>query len=231
MASLGSKVETTIRLNPTRLTIVERLTGSYTNALHVTLQAEADFTYLKEFREEFSKQGKKKPSYIDFLVKACAITLRKLRVLNSTYANGEIDVLKDINVGIAVSLKDGLVVPVLRNADQKKLEAIASESESLIEKARNRKLTLDEVTGGTFTITNLGMYDIDSFSPIINPPEAAILAVGRIIDKPVVMKGNICTRFMGTLTLSFDHRIVDGAGAAEFLGELCKLLTQPSLLN
>lgn len=221
----------TIQLNPTRLTIVERLTSSYTNALHVTLQAEADFTELKAFREEFSAQGRKKPSYTDLLVKAAAIMLRKMRVVNSTFDGDHINLLEDVNVGIAVSLKDGLVVPVVKNADQKKLEDIACESEILIEKARNGKLKLADVTGGTFTITNLGMYDIDNFTPIINPPEAAILAVGRIIDKPAVVNGQICARLMGTLTLTFDHRIIDGAGAAEFLSQLCKLLANPSLLT
>ena len=221
----------TIQLNPTQLTIVDRLTSSYTSALHVTLQAEADFTELKAFREKFSGQGRKKPSYTDLLVKAAAIMLRKMPMLNSTFDGTHINLLEDINVGIAISLKGGLVVPVLRNADQKKLEDIARESEILIEKARNGKLKLDDVTGGTFTITNLGMYDIDSFSPIINPPEAAILAVGRIIDKPAVVNGQICARLMGTLTLTFDHRIIDGAGAAEFLSQLCKLLANPSLLT
>jgi len=219
-----------IQLTPMRLTMVERLTSSYTNALHVTLQTEADFTELKVFREKFGQEGRKIPSYTDILVKAAAIMLSKIRLLNSTFDATHINLMKGINVGIAVALKDGLVVPVLRNADQMKLEEIARRSEILIEKARSGKLDLEDVTGGTFTITNLGMYDIDSFSPIINPPEAAILAVGRIVDKPAVVNGQICIRTKGTLTLTFDHRIIDGAGAADFLGRLGRLLTEPSLL-
>ena len=221
----------TIQLNSMRLTIIERLTSSYANALHVTLQTEADFTDLKALRDKLSEQGKKPPSYTDLLVRAAAIMLRKMRLMNSRFEDTHIKLLEDINIGIAVSLKDGLVVPVLRNVDQKKLEDITRESETLIDKARNGKLQLDDVTGGTFTITNLGMYDIDSFSPIINPPEAAILAVGRIVDKPAVVSGQVCPRLMGTLTLTFDHRIVDGTGAAEFLRQLRELLTNPSLLT
>jgi pyruvate dehydrogenase E2 component (dihydrolipoamide acetyltransferase) len=228
----SSNIETAIPLNAKRHTIIDRLTASYSNALHVTLQLEADFAMLKAFREEFLAQhGGKRLSYTDLLVKAAALALREIRLLNSTIEGDQIRIFKNVNIGIAVSLDNGLVVPVLKNVDRKTLGDIATETENLIGRARSGKLTLDDVTGGTFTITNLGMYHVDSFIPIINPPEAAILAVGRTVDKPVVVDGQICIRPMGILTLTFDHRIVDGAGASEFLREISKIIANPSLLT
>ena len=126
-------------------------------------------------------------------------------------------VFEDINVGVAVTTENGLLVPVIHNADEKSLAEIESELEELTEKAREGKLSRDEVTGGTFTITNLGMYGVDFFTPIINPPEAAILGVGRIVEKPIVSGGKLEIKPMMTLSLSYDHRIIDGAPAAEFL--------------
>jgi len=226
-----SEIETTIPLNSTRRAIIDRLSASYSNALHVTLQQEADFSGLKSFRDEFPAQhGGKRPSYTDLLVKAVALTLRKIRILNSIFEDDQIKIIKDINVGIAVSLENGLVVPVVKNADKKNLEEIMSETERLVESARSGKLKLNDVSGGTFTITNLGTYTVDSFDPIINPPEAAILAVGRITDKPTVVDGQISIRPIGILSLAFDHRIIDGAGASQFLRELGTILANPRLL-
>jgi pyruvate dehydrogenase E2 component (dihydrolipoamide acetyltransferase) len=140
--------------------------------------------------------------------------------LNARLEGQEIQVLADIHVGIAVATPEGLIVPVIRHADQRALWDIARESAQLSEKAHQRKLTLDEVTGGTFTMTNLGTYGIEIFTPIVNFPQCAILGVGRVADRPVVVPGRIDVRAMMYLSLSFDHRLIDGAPAAMFLQEL-----------
>jgi len=221
-----------VPLSTMRSTIVERLSRSYANALHVTLQVETDFSKIVRFRQNLLQQpNETHPSYTDLIVKAVSSALREHQLLNSTIEGDQIKIFKNVNIGVAVALADGLVVPVVKNADLKKLDEITEEIEDLTERAREGKLALDDVTGGTFTITNLGMYGIDSFSPIINPPEAAILAMGRIINKPVVVQGQVCVQPMATLTLTFDHRIVDGAQAAEFMKKLVTILTSPELLK
>ena len=159
------------------------------------------------------------------------LALRQHPRLNATLAGDTIRLLPDIHIGLAVALDDGLIVPVIRHADQKSLADLARERVRLAERARANPLTTAEVTAGTFTVTNLGAYDIDAFTPIVNPPEAAILGVGRIVDKVVIYRGKIGQRSMMGLSLSFDHRLVDGAPAAAFLQNVKQLLEAPASLE
>jgi pyruvate dehydrogenase E2 component (dihydrolipoamide acetyltransferase) len=156
-------------------------------------------------------------SYTAILVKAAAKALVEQPIINSTLDGNQIKIFEDVNVGLAVATEYGLVVPVIHNADRKSLKEIDSAIKELIEKARQGKLTKQELTSGTFTVTNLGMYGVEFFTPIINPREAAILGVGKITEKPVAIDGKVEVKPMMVLSLSYDHRIVDGMPAAEFL--------------
>ena len=214
-----------IPLTAVRKTIAERLTKSHMAAPHVTLMREIDVTALRKSRERlFERSREVRISYTDMLVKACAETLRAYPLMNSSLEGDKIRIIEQINIGIAVAIQSGLIVPVVRNADRKSLTEIAMELRNLVTKAGKGDLTVSQVTGGTFTITNLGMYGVDNFTPIINPPETAILGVGRIIEKPMVINGKIKARSVMALSLTFDHRVVDGAVAAQFLAELAKIL-------
>ncbi|MFQ5814847.1 MAG: 2-oxo acid dehydrogenase subunit E2, partial [Anaerolineae bacterium] len=148
-------------------------------------------------------------------------------LLNATLVGDEIHLLKEIHIGVAVALEDGLLVPVVRDADKKSVQEIAQEARRLAQGAREGTLTVDEVTGSTFSITNLGAYGVDGSTPVINPPEVAILGVGRIVEKPAIHDGQIVKRAMMSLSLTFDHRIVDGAPAAEFLRTVYEILESP----
>jgi pyruvate dehydrogenase E2 component (dihydrolipoamide acetyltransferase) len=167
-------------------------------------------------------------SYSAILVKAVAEALTEHPRINSTLDGDRIKLFEDVNVGVAVATENGLVVPVIRNADKKPLEEIDSAIRELTEKARQEKLAKEEVSGGTFTVTNLGMYGVDFFTPIINPPEAGILGVGRIVEKPVAVEGKIEIVPMMMLTLSYDHRVVDGAPAADFLRRVKEIVEKAS---
>jgi pyruvate dehydrogenase E2 component (dihydrolipoamide acetyltransferase) len=158
------------------------------------------------------------------LVKAVASALREHRIMNASLDGEQIKVFEDVNVGVAVAAEKGLIVPVIRNADEKSLTEISSVLQTLVEKAHGGELTKDDVSGGTFTITNLGMFGVDVFIPIINPPETAILGVGRVVEKPVAVNGEVTARPMMQLSLAYDHRIVDGAPAAQFLRAVKKIL-------
>jgi pyruvate dehydrogenase E2 component (dihydrolipoamide acetyltransferase) len=156
----------------------------------------------------------------DVLIFAVARTLREFPDLNARLEGQEIKVLGDIHVGLAVATSEGLIVPVIRHADQHTLWDIARDSALLADKAQQRTLTLADVSGGTFTITNLGTYGVEIFTPIVNYPQCAILGVGRVAERPVVLPGRIEARSMMYLSLSFDHRLIDGAPAAMFLQQL-----------
>ena len=164
------------------------------------------------------------------VTKATAKALVEHPIINSTLDGAQIKVFHDINLGVAVATEKGLIVPVIPNTDRKTLVEIASRLKELADKARQGKLTKDELTGGTFTITNLGMYGVDTFTPIINPPETAILGVGRLTEKPVVENKNIVIKPTMNLSLSFDHRVVDGAPAAQFLRKIRQFLENPEIL-
>jgi len=220
--------EQIIPLTGIRQTIAERMMQSIRTAAIVTLNTEVDATALVELRTLLA--DKADISYTDLLVKIVAKALRQHPTLNSTLAEDGIHILEQINIGVAVALDDGLIVPVVRDAYKKELSAISKDIKDLTERTRKKSLSLDEVHGGTFTITNLGMFGIDTFTPIINPPQCAILGVGRIIKKPAVLNDEIAIRSMMGLSLSFDHRIVDGAPAAQFLQTVSQMIAEPYLI-
>lgn len=197
----------------------ERVSRSFKTAPHSTVIMEIDMSNAAKMRSE------KQISYTEMIVKAVASALKMHPLLNSTLTEDEkIIVYENINIGVAVATEQGLVVPVIHNADNKSTEALGVELKEVAEKARAGRLAKEDVTGGTFTITNLGMYGVDVFMPIINPPEAAILGVGRIVDKPMAEGKEIVVKPLMTLSLAYDHRIVDGAPAAQFLQEIKKTL-------
>jgi pyruvate dehydrogenase E2 component (dihydrolipoamide acetyltransferase) len=195
----------------------------------VTVSTEVDVTELVELRERLKKDFE--VTYTDLIVKATAQALRKHPRLNATLKEDVIQVVDEINIGVGVALDEGLIVPVIRHADQVGVREIGEKLRDLAAKARENRLSVDEVTGGTFTITNLGAYGIDAFTPVINPPEAAILGVGRIVEKLVLYRGEAARRAMMVLSLTFDHRIVDGAPAAACLQTLADILSHPYFLS
>ena len=205
------KVREVIPLVGIRKTTAERLSFSARTAPHSTVMMEVDMSNAVKIHEATGA------SYTDILVKAIASALDEHRMLNSTLEGEQIKILEDVNVGVAVATERGLVVPVVHNADRKSLKEIGEKVRDLVDKAKSGGLTKEDLTGGTFTITNLGMFEVDVFIPIINPPEAAILGVGRIVEKPAVVAGEIKTKPTMQLSLAYDHRIVDGAPAAQFL--------------
>ena len=219
------KICEVIRLTGVRKISAERVAKSVREAPHCTLCMEVDMTEASKLKELL------RVSYTDIIVKAVAQALKEHKIMNSTLEGNEIKVFEEINIGVATATPQGLVVPVVKNADKKSLSEISSEIRNLAEKAREGKLEAGDVSGGTFTVTNLGMYGVEAFTPIINPPEAAILGVGKIIQKPVAEEGEVRIKPMMTLSLSFDHRIVDGAPAAQFLARIKEILENPSVLR
>ena len=211
--------------------MAERMTASWTTVPHFYLVREVDAGNLTEWRTRVSamveKQTGIKPTYTDLLVKLLGFTLREHPRLHAAWANGNIRLNKEIHVGIATALDDGLIVPVIRNADGLSVGEIATQRRDLIERAQNRKLRPADIADGTFTLSNLGMYNVDAFSAILNPPQAAILAVGRIAERVVPINGQIVIRPMMVMTLSCDHRVVDGARGAQFLDDFASLIEQP----
>jgi pyruvate dehydrogenase E2 component (dihydrolipoamide acetyltransferase) len=211
--------------------MAERMTHSWTTVPHFYLVREVDASGLIEWRKHVAASIEKrigiKPTYTDMLVKLIGFTLHDHPRLNVSWADGDIQWNEEINVGIAAAIEEGLIVPVVRNADSATLSEIATQRTDLIERARSQKLRLADISGGTFTLTNLGMYNVDAFDAIINTPQAAILSVGRIADRVVPVDGQVAIRPMMVLTLSLDHRVVDGARAAQFLDELATLIEDP----
>jgi len=222
----------TIPLKGIRKTIAERMYKSISEIPHFTLYVEIDISNLESLKDKLNKEIEgKKISYTDLIVKATALSLEKYPILNSTLKDDKVIIFKDINVGLATSMKDGLIVPVIFNANKLSLEEIADKRVDLVNRAGENKLELDDVSGSTFTITNLGMFEIDYFSPIINFPEAGILSVGAITKKPIVDKeGKITAEPMMKLGLTFDHRVLDGVTGAKFLQYLRKILQEPNKL-
>jgi len=198
-----------------RKTIAERMMQSLQGSAQLTITTEADVTAATDLRAQLAREFEF--TYTDLMIHAVARALRRHRRLNSALADGTIMLASEINIGVAVALEEGLIVPVVHGADRKTLGQIAAETRDLGRRAREGKVRVEEVEGGTFTITNLGTYGVDAFTPIINHGEAAILGIGRIVEKPAVYRGEIARRSMMTLSLTFDHRIVDGAPAAAFL--------------
>jgi pyruvate dehydrogenase E2 component (dihydrolipoamide acetyltransferase) len=198
-----------------RKTIADRMSQSLRESAQLTITSEADVTAAVELRERLVRQFDF--TYGDLLIQAVARALLRHPRMNARLVQDAIAIMPQVNVGMAVALEDGLIVPVIVDADKKPLREIATITRELGERARTGKLRLEEVSGGTFTITNLGTFGVDAFTPIINTGETGILGVGRIIEKPVIHRGEIARRSMMTLSLTFDHRLIDGAPAAQFL--------------
>lgn len=218
------RVKETIPLTGMRRIIAEKMSLSRDTYPRITLIVEVDASEMKRFRERLKLFENIDVSYTDILVKAVAKALTRHPILNSTLTGNEVRVFQDVNIGVAVASPLGLVVPVIHGAENLTLTEIAKRSRELIKKAKEGSLTRQDLTGGTFTITNLGMYGVDIFTPIINPPETAILGVGRIRETPTVEEGRIAVKPTMFLSLSVDHRVVDGAPAAEFMQTLKKIL-------
>ena len=223
-----------IPLTGARKIIAERMAYSASTIPHFTLSLRVDMTESIRLRERLLEplkaQTGQRVSFTAILARAVATVLPRHPYLNASLSNGEIILWDDIHLGIATSVEDNLIVPVIREAGAKSLGQIVTALADLTDRARNRRLTPAEMTGSTFTISNLGMFGIESFTAIINPPEAAILAVGKMIDTPVKGTAGCEFRPMIELTASADHRIVDGAGVARFLEELKSTLENPYLL-
>ncbi|MBI5014466.1 MAG: 2-oxo acid dehydrogenase subunit E2 [Deltaproteobacteria bacterium] len=217
-----------------RRAIADNMHASLQNAAQLTLHTEVDVTeilrVLAELREEHKGDESVRLALTPFLVMAAARALQRFPRMNSTQEGEEILVHEAVHMGIAVALPEGLIVPVLRDADRKGILQLAREAQDLAQKAREGLLTPDEASGGTFTITNLSRSVVDGFTPILRPPETGILGVGRVVEKPAVVRGEVAVRSVLTLSLTFDHRIVDGAPAAEFLGALCRCLERPGTM-
>jgi len=211
--------------------MAERVTASWTTVPHFYLVREVDASNLIEWRTRVSTTVEKrigiKPTYTDLLVKLIGFALRDHPRVNATWANGNIQLYKDINIGIATAIDDGLIVPVIRNADLSSISEIAAQRKDLVERAQNRKIRPADISDGTFTLSNLGMYKVDAFNAIVNSPQAATLAVGRIADRVVSIDGQVAIRPMMVMTLSCDHRVVDGARGAQFLDDLANLIADP----
>ncbi|WP_344959400.1 dihydrolipoamide acetyltransferase family protein, partial [Actinomadura miaoliensis] len=220
-----------VPLNRFRKVAARRLTESKRNAPHFYLNREVDAAKLVEFRATLNEAlAPAKVSVNDLVVKACATALREFPEVNVSFTEENLLVHKRVHVGVAVAVDDGLVVPVIRDADRKSVSQIGAETRELAGRAREGRLTPQEMSGGTFSVSNLGMFGVDSFSAVINPPEAAILAVGAVRDEPVVRDGQIVPGKRMAVTLSVDHRACDGATGARFLARLVELLENPLLI-
>jgi pyruvate dehydrogenase E2 component (dihydrolipoamide acetyltransferase) len=230
-------------LSMMRKTIARRLTEAKKTVPHFYLTVDVDADALVVLREDINAElrgaaearaardgsgdAPLKVSLNDLLVKACAAALVRVPACNAQFTPEAILYHRRVDISVAVAVADGLVTPVVRNADQKTVVSIAAEVRDLASRARQKKLGLDEMTNGTFSISNLGMFGIDAFSAVINPPEGAILAVGQVRETPVVRHGEIAIGKKLALTLSCDHRVVDGAIGASFLAELRALIERP----
>ena len=222
------EAEKIIPLTPMRRIVGERMTQSKLSAPHFYISMDIDMSAVGALRGEWKSRGDEMvPSINDFILRACARALKDFPLINSTYTEQGIKLSSEINIGMAVALDEGLVVPVIRNADRLSLTELATQSRQLADKAQNKKLFPLDYEGGTFTVSNLGMLGVDNFTAIINPPQAAILAVGRVAPRVIVEEGMFAIKSMMTATLSADHRIVDGAMAARFLQNVKKLLENP----
>jgi len=223
-----------VPLTGVRGIIAERMAASVHSTARVTLVMEVDATELAILRGQLKARLAEEwgfaPGYNDLLAKITAVALRKYPYMNARLTNDAIEYMRPINMGMAVDTERGLLVPVIHNSDQKNLHQFAQEFRDLVDRARNRKSLPDDLSGGTFTITSLGAFGVDAFTPVINLPEAAILGVGRIVEKVVPRDGQMVIRSMLTLSLVFDHRLVDGAPAARFLSYIRELIEEPHLL-
>ena len=227
----GDKI---VKLTSMRKVISRKMLESTNQAAQAYMTNSIDATMIQEFREKILAMGEKKHgvrvTITDFVMKITAMAIERHPVINTRWTGEGILFVKDINIGMAMSIKDGLVVPVIKNANKKSIIEIAKDRTALIDKGRNGKLGPAEMTGGTFTVSAMGMFGTELFTAIINQPENAILGVGAIIDKPVVVNKQIVIKPMMNLTLTYDHRTIDGADAGRFLQTLKELHDDPMLI-
>ena len=222
-----------IALTPMRRVIAQRLQESKATAPHFYVDVTADATALKQLRDSLLRRVEKeetKVTYNDLLIKIASQALREFPMVNASFLGDRIRLHKVVHIGVAVAVEEGLVVPVIRNADQKSILQISREVMELAAKARNKRLLPHEYEGGTFTITNMGMFGAETFHAILNPPESAILAVGTILSKPVAAEDKVVVRPCMKLSLSVDHRVVDGALASRFIARIKELVEDPLLM-
>jgi pyruvate dehydrogenase E2 component (dihydrolipoamide acetyltransferase) len=226
-----------VPVSQVRRVIARRLSASAREIPHFYVTAAADAEALMELRATLNTQlteaGRPKVSVNDLIVRAVALALREHPEVNASYGGDdspEMLIHDRVNIGVAVAAPSGLIVPVIRDADTKTVTQIGTEAKTLVSLANERKLTPDQTSGGTFTVSNLGMFGVEDFTAIINPPEAAILAVGAAIREPAVVGDTIAARYKLRYTLSSDHRVIDGALAAQFLKTLTKLIETPWMI-
>ena len=233
VASRDGAAYTDVPLTQIRKTIAKRLVTSLGPIPHFFLTTEVDMERAAESREALNKQlgdgggGGGKVSFNDVIIKATALALTKHGACNAWFQDDHIRYWSEVHIGMAVAVEDGLITPVVRNADRKSLADIGREARELAEKARSRRLQPNEYTGATFSVSNLGMFDIDQFTAVINPPEAGIIAVGSIVQKPAAVDGQVAVRRRMRITMSCDHRVIDGATGAAFLQTLKQMLENP----
>jgi pyruvate dehydrogenase E2 component (dihydrolipoamide acetyltransferase) len=216
-----------IPLSSMRKAIARRLSESVQTAPHFYVTVEVDMDAAVAMREQILAVQETKVSYNDFIIKVCARALTKFPMVNASWGGERIVTHGDVHIGVAVALPDGLITPVVRHTDRKGLVQIAQEVRELAGRAREKRLKPEEYSGSTFTISNLGMFDVDEFTAIINPPDSAILAVGAVKKVPVVDGDQVRPGHRMKITMSSDHRVIDGALAAQFLQEVRKLLENP----
>jgi len=219
-------VAKTLPLLGTRKTIAERLTYSFHTVVPVTVTMEVNMEKLLDHHESI-RATMGDVSLTALILKAVAKALESHAILNSTLDGNEIKIFEDINIALAIDTPDGLITPVIRNSNKKSVVEISDAIRELTEKAMQHKLSLEELLGGTFTVTNMGPYDVEIFAPIINPPQSAILGIGRIAKRAVIINDQIVIRPVANLSLVFDHRVTDGVPAAKFLQEVKRILEDP----
>lgn len=226
-AAFASRESKEVRVSQMRKTISKRLSESKFSYPHYYETIEIDMERAIEAREELNEVSEVKISFNDLVVKAASLALLQHPWVNSSWNGDTITQHGEVHVAVAVAIEEGLLTPVIRNTDQKGIRTISSETKQLAERAQNKDLDMEEMQGSTFTVSNLGMFGIEEFTAIINPPNAAIMAIGAIKDKPVVKDGEVVPGKRMKVTLSSDHRIVDGAKAADFLNTFRQLLENP----
>ncbi len=229
LASVAPMDDEVVPLTGMRKAIAKNMMASLSESAQASIRVKVDMTNAMELRATY-KAADKKVSYNDILVKACTLALEEFPVINASMDDKNITYHHYCNIGIAVAIDNGLIVPNIKHAELLRLEEISKVSAELVAKARDGKLAPSDYKGGTFTITNLGSYNVDEFIAVINPPESAILAVGSIVKTPVVENDEIVIKPIMKLSLTYDHRIVDGGPAAKFLNKVRELIEHPCLM-
>ena len=216
-----------------RRTIARRMKESVSISPHYIVSIDVDMSEVISLRQKLNESLTDKDikiTYNDILMKIIAKAIELFPIINSSYQEERIKVFRDINIGLAVGLENGLIVPVVKQVNKKSISEISAENAGMIGRAKNNKLVESDITGGTITLSNLGMFGINNFTAVINQPESCILAVGAIIEKPAVKDHNLVIKEMMNITGSFDHRVIDGALGAAFLGRVREIIENPQFL-